>query len=474
MTDTIQHDCIIIGAGPGGYVAAIRAAALGLDTAIIEKREAPGGTCLNVGCIPAKALLDSTDLLVRARDEASEHGIVTGEVHVDLPAMLKRKESIVNKLTSGVRQLLDGNGVTVYHGTGRVDKQGTVSVTEPGGETKLLSGDSIVLATGSTPVELPFIPFDGKKVIDSTGAMELKKIPGKMLIIGAGAIGLEMGSVWSRMGTEVTIIEVAQRILPFSDRQVASTLRRVLKKQGLAIMTGTKVIGYSKKKDGVSLEIENEKGDKSTLSGDVVLVAAGRRPVIDKEAAEKNSIKLNSMGRFEVDSSFQTSVPGIYAIGDVIAGPMLAHKAEDEGFAVAEIIAGKQGHVNYKTIPSVVYTWPELASVGLTEEQAKDQGITCSAGSFFFAANGRAMTSGSTDGMVKLVTDSKTDKLLGAHIVGPWASDLIQELVTAMEFSASSEDVARIVHSHPTLSEVVREAALDACEMPLHKLSRKK
>jgi dihydrolipoamide dehydrogenase len=480
-------DVIVIGAGPGGYVAAIRAAQLGLKTAIVEKRDTLGGTCLNIGCIPSKALLDSSELFARAKHEGAEHGVVTQGVQLDLDAMHKRKDQVVDKLVSGVSTLMKKNKIKVYTGTGRLAKaadgsgsgrasgaaQGAgadVVVTAADGTETRLKAPGIVLASGSVPQELPFLPFDGERVVSSTEALAFESVPKRLLVVGAGAIGLELGSVWSRLGSEVEVIEILPEILAGWDSQTAKALRRELSKQGLTFHLKTKVTGVdTSKKKQVTLSAEDKDGNAVEFAGEKVLVAVGRRPYAEGLGLDAAGIDMEDDGkRIRVDGHFRTNVSGIYAIGDVVRGAMLAHKAEDEGIAVAEIIAGKAGHVNYDAIPNVVYTWPEVAAVGKSEDELKEAGRSYRKGQFSFAANGRALGMGAPVGFVKILADEETDRVLGATIVGPYASDLISEIVAVVELGGSSEDIARTVHAHPTLPEAVREAALAVDKRSIH------
>jgi dihydrolipoamide dehydrogenase len=472
-----SFDLVVIGSGPGGYVAAIRAAQLGLRTALVEKDAALGGTCLNVGCIPSKAMLESSELYHLARARLGEHGVkVAGDVQLDLPTMLARKERIVGELTSGVAQLMKKNKVTVLRGRGSLAAADRVKVqpSESGegsgakGEPSEVGARAVILATGSVPVQLPFLPFDGKRVIDSTGALALTEVPGHLVVIGAGAVGLELGSVWRRLGAKVTVVEMMPQITPFADTQMARTLQRSLKEQGLDIQLKTQVSAARVEANGVTLTLKDAKDQQSELGCDVVLVAVGRKPYHEGLGLESAGVELDPRGRVKVDAELRTSVPTIYAIGDLIEGPMLAHKASEEGVAVAERLAGQAAHVSYEAIPSVVYTAPELAQVGLTEEQVKERGLEPRIGRFLFRPNGRAKSLGEEEGTVKLIADAQTDRLLGAHIVGPRASELIGELVLALEFKASAEDVARTSHAHPTLSEVVKEAALAVAGRAIH------
>ena len=462
-------DTAVIGAGPGGYVAAIRAAQLGQKTCLVEARDL-GGTCLNVGCIPSKALLESSELYSVARNKFAEHGIQAEPVGLDLKQMMKRKTKIVGELVGGLKMLMKKNKITVYNGRGRL-KSASEVVVEPvdggSGKAETFSAKSIVLATGSAPIELPFLLFDGTHVVSSTEALSFDRVPEHLVVVGAGAIGLEMGSVWARLGAKVTVLERLPRIVPAADAEMAKALQKSLAKQGLNFELGCEVKGADVDRGQVKLHYTDTKGEAQELICDRVLVAVGRRPVSNDLGLEEVGVTIER-GRVVVDEHFRTSVNSIYAIGDVVRGPMLAHKAEDEGVAVAEIIAGKPGHVNYHAIPNVVYTWPELAEVGLSEEAAKEAGHKVKVGRYRFAANGRAKTLGDTEGLVKLIAEAETDQLLGAHIVGPRGSDMIAELVIAMEFSASAEDVARTTHAHPTLAEIVKEAALAVDARPIH------
>lgn len=456
-----RFDLVVIGAGPGGYVAAIRAAQLGMKVACVEKRETLGGTCLNIGCIPSKALLDSSELYHLAKERFSRHGIKVGGVEIDVPAMLARKDEVVKSLTGGVRGLFKKNKVEPVFGTARVASPQSVVVRgKDGGETTLEAAH-ILLATGSEPVNLPFIPFDGTSVVSSTEALAFERVPEHLVVVGAGYIGLELGSVWKRLGAGVTVIEFLPRIVPLADIEVGTMLHKCLVKQGLEFHLETKVTGAKVDKGRVAVNAEAKDGKALTFECDRVLVAVGRRAYTEGLGLAEVGVAVEAKtGKVPVDRHYRTNVPTISAIGDVIDGPMLAHKAEDEGVAFAEILAGKAGHVDYNTIPSVIYTWPEMASVGITEEQAKERKLDYRVGKVPFLANGRAKAMDETEGVVKILADAKTDRVLGVHIFGPRASDLIAEAVTTMEFAGSAEDIARICHAHPTLSETVREAAL--------------
>lgn len=456
------YDLVVIGSGPGGYVGAIRAAQLGLKVAVVEKDKTYGGTCLNVGCIPSKALLESSEHFQAAQHDFSNHGIKVSKVELDLKTMMARKDKVVQQNTEGINFLFKKNKITGIRGLGRIRKSGLIEVLdESSGQVTSLQTKNIMVATGSVPFELPFLKFDEKRVVSNVGALALTEVPTNLIVVGGGVIGLELGSVWSRLGSQVTVIEFADRIGAGLDVDCMQVLKRNLEKEGVKFQLSTKVTGAQVGKDGVELEFENGKdGAKGKIKGDVVLVAIGRRAFTGGLGAEEAGLDRDPQGRIKVDHHYKTNIPGIYAIGDVIAGPMLAHKAEEEGVAVAEIIANGYGHVNYNTVPGVIYTHPEVASVGLTEEQAKAQGIEINIGKFPFLANGRARAKGFTEGFVKILADKKTDRIVGAHIVGPSASEIIHEVVVCMEFGGSSEDLARSFHAHPTLSEVVREAAL--------------
>jgi dihydrolipoamide dehydrogenase len=459
-----SFDVIVIGSGPGGYVCAIRAAQLGLMVACVEKRATLGGTCLNIGCIPSKALLQSSEEFEKTKHALKDHGVLVDGVKLDLARMQARKGEVVAANTKGVEFLFRKNKVTWLKGTGRITAPGTVNV-----DGTAYAAKSIIIATGSDSVPLPGVTVDEEQIVTSTGALELEKVPGHLVVIGGGVIGLELGSVWRRLGAEVTVVEFLDRIVPGMDTEIATAFQRVLQKQGITFRLGMKVTGATAAESGVTLTVEPAKGGAAeTIAADVVLLSIGRRPYTDGLGLEEVGVELDDRKRVKVDSHYGTNVPGIYAIGDVIAGAMLAHKAEDEGVAVAEILAGQAGHVNYNAIPGVVYTWPEVASVGQTEEELKTGGVAYTVGKFPFLANGRARAMGDTDGFVKILADKATDRLLGAHVLGPDAGTLIAELTTAIEFGASAEDVARICHAHPTLSEAVKEAALAVEGRALH------
>ncbi len=462
-----KFDVIIIGSGPGGYVGAIRSAQLGLKTAIIEKHSDLGGTCLNIGCIPSKALLASSDHFVFAKKDAAKHGIKIEGVSLDLPTMLARKDKVVKTLTGGVRALMKGNKVTTFTGSATITEPGKVRIQPNEGDAIEIAADHIVIATGSVPVNLPSMPFDGETIVSSTEALCFETPPEKLLVIGAGAIGLELGSVWSRLGSEVMVLEFLPRIAIGFDLEMANLLQRSLTAQGMKFHLETKVSSV-KVKDGRAIATATKGGEELTFDADKVLVSVGRRAFAEGVGADKLGVAMDERGRIKTDEHFRTNIEGIYAIGDVIAGPMLAHKAEEEGIACAELIAGKAGHVNYDVIPGIIYTNPELAGVGLTEDFAKEQGINVRIGKFPFRANGRALANDDAEGWVKFVADAETDRILGASILSHAASELIAEIVAVMEFGGSSEDLGRTVHAHPTLSEAVKEAALAVEKHAIH------
>jgi dihydrolipoamide dehydrogenase len=464
----MSYDLIVIGTGPGGYVCAIRAAQLGLKTAVVEKRKTHGGTCLNVGCIPSKALLHASELFDEAGHGFSALGIDIPAPKLNLPAMMKHKQETIDANVNGVGFLLKKNKVDSFHGLGTILAPGKVQVTTEDGTSQVLETKNIVIATGSDSAMLPNVSVDEKQIVTSTGALELEKVPSKLVVIGAGVIGLEMGSVWARLGAKVEVVEYLDRILPGMDAEVAKQFQRMLEKQGFTFHLGRKVTGATAAKSGVTLIVEAAAGgDASEISADIVLVAIGRRPYTDGLGLEAAGVAMER-GRITIGHHFETNVPGIYAIGDVVRGPMLAHKAEDEGVAVAEIIAGKAGHVNYDVIPGVVYTFPEVASVGKTEEELKSAGIVYNVGKFPFTANGRARANRTTDGFVKVLADKLTDRVLGVHIIGAGAGELIHEAAVLMEFGGSSEDLARTCHAHPTMSEAVKEAAMAVEKRQIH------
>jgi len=461
-----EFDLIVIGAGPGGYIAAIRAAQLGMRVACVEQHHSLGGTCLNVGCIPSKALLDSSEHYHNARHALAAHGVKIANVELDLPAMLARKERVVKVLTQGVAGLFRKNKVERFTGTAHLAAADRVEVAE-GAERQVLQARHVLIATGSAPIELPGLPFDGKRVISSTEALCLAEVPPRLLVVGAGAIGLELGSVWQRLGSQVLVVEFMDRIVPGMDCAMGEQLKKALEKQGLTFRLQTTARGVVAHDGVLRVELDTA-GQAGEHECDVVLVAAGRRAFTDGLGARELGIELDERGRIKVDAHYATSVAGISAIGDVISGPMLAHKASDEGIAVVERLAGQPSHVNYDAIPSVVYTWPELASVGATEEQAHSRGTAIRVGTFPFLANGRARCLNETDGLVKVIADADSDRVLGIHILGPRASDLIAEAAVAMEFGASAEDIARSAHAHPTLPEAIKEAALAVHGRALH------
>ena len=467
MADT-PFDLIVIGGGPGGYVAAIRAAQLGMTVACVEKRAALGGTCLNVGCIPSKALLQSSHHFEQAAHEFAAHGVKAVGVELDLPTMMGRKDKVVDDLTKGVAFLFKKNKVATVVGAGSIAAPGQVRVAGEDGE-QILAAKNILIATGSDVATLPGVTIDERRIVSSTGALALGRVPGHLVVVGGGVIGLELGSVWRRLGARVTVVEFLDQILPGMDGEICKQMQRTLKKQGMTLRLATKVTGAEAVSDGVSLVVEpRDGGNAETIDADVVLVAIGRIPYTDGLGLADAGVETDKRGFVTVDGKFQTTVPGIHAIGDVIGGAMLAHKAEDEGVAIAEILAGQAGHVNYGTIPGVVYTWPEVAAVGRTEEQLKEDGVAYTAGKFPFTANSRARCNADTDGFVKILADAATDRVLGVHIVGPQAGDLIQEAVLGMEFGASAEDIARTCHAHPGLSEAVKEAALAVAGRAIH------
>ena len=467
MADT--YDVTIIGGGPGGYVTAIRAAQLGMKVALVEKRSTLGGTCLNVGCIPSKALLHSSHLYHEAQHGMTEHGVKATGVKLDLKAMMAHKDAVVGDTIKGVDFLMKKNKIDRLEGLGTIIGPGTVEVTPEKGKKSSISTKNIIVATGSDVTPLPGVEVDEKQIVTSTGALELPKVPKSMVVIGAGVIGLEMGSVWSRLGAKVTVVEFMDNILFGMDGELSKNMARILKKQGFEFKLKSKVTGAKKAKTGVTLTIEpRDGGDAETLKADVVLVSVGRRPFTQGLGLQNVGVKMDERGFIQTDDHFKTSADGIYAIGDVIGGAMLAHKAEDEGVVLAEMLAGQSGHIDYDAIPGIVYTWPEVAGLGKTEEKLKEAGVNYSIGKFPFSANARARAMGDTDGFVKVLADAETDAILGVHIIGAAAGDLIQECVVAMEFGGAAEDIARICHGHPGLSEVVKEAALAVDGRALH------
>ncbi len=475
-----QFDVVIIGAGPGGYVAAIRAAQLGLNTACVERwtkadgKPALGGTCLNVGCIPSKALLDSTWKFYENSNKMAQHGITLGKVEIDVPTMIKRKDTIVNNLTTGVSGLFKANGVTTISGTGKVLAAKQVEVTDKDGNTEILEASNIIIATGSAPIDIPPAPKTGDIIVDSTGALEFDSVPKRLGVIGAGVIGLELGSVWGRLGSEVIVLEAQEAFLAMADQQVAKDALKVYSKQGLDIRLSARVTGSEIKGEEVTVTYLDQKGEEQQETFDKLIVAVGRRPFTEGALAPDCGVNMDERGFVFVDDQCRTGVPGVYAIGDVVRGPMLAHKASEEGVMVAELIADKTAQMNYDLIPSVIYTHPELAWVGKTEEEIKASGETYKVGVFPFAASGRAMASDDTAGMVKVIADEATDRILGVHVLGPSAAELVQQAAIAMEFGASAEDIALTVFAHPTVSEAFHEAALAVDGHAIHIANRKK
>jgi dihydrolipoamide dehydrogenase len=465
----MPYDLVVIGSGPGGYVCAIRAAQLGMKVAVVEKDKTFGGTCLNVGCIPSKALLHASEQFEEAGHAFEKMGIKVGTPKLDLAAMMKFKDEGVDGNVKGVAFLFKKNKIDSFQGIGRIAAPGKVEVKAAGGKTETLDAKAIVIATGSDVARLRGIDIDEKRIVSSTGALVLEKVPERLLVIGAGVIGLELGSVWRRLGSQVTVVEFLDRILPGIDNEVARQSQRLLEKQGIKFRLGSKVTGVDAAGKKLKASIEPASGGAAeTIDADVVLVSIGRVPFTEGLGLEEAGVKKDNKGRVIVDAHYATNVPGIYAIGDVIAGPMLAHKAEDEGVAVAEILAGQAGHVNYDVIPNVVYTFPEIASVGKSEEELKQAGVTYNTGKFPFTANGRAKANQQTDGFVKILADAKSDRVLGVHIVGADAGNMIAEAAVAMEFGAASEDIARTCHAHPTLPEAVKEAALAVNKRAIH------
>jgi len=461
-----RYDVVVIGGGPGGYVAAIRAAQLGLRAACVDARESLGGTCLNIGCIPSKALLQSSEKFAEARHGLAEHGVKVGEATLDLGRMMARKDRVVTALTRGVEFLFRKNKVEWLKGSGRVAAPGRVAVSSADGAVREVEAGAVVIATGSESTPLPGIAIDERRVLSSTGALALDHVPRRLAVIGGGYIGLELGSVWQRLGAEVTVIEVLDRIVPAMDRELATMLQRVLTRQGIAFQLGARLLGLRETADGLDLEIEA--AERRSIEADAVLVAVGRRPFTQGLGLDAAGVGCDAQGRVVIDDGFATNVAGIYAIGDVIRGPMLAHKAEEEGIAMAERLAGQKPHVNYDAIPAVVYTWPEVASVGESEEELTAAAIPYRVGKFPFTANPRARANGDTEGFVKILAETASDRVLGVHIIGPDAGTLIAEAALAIEFGASAEDIARTCHAHPTLSEAVKEAALAVDGRAIH------
>lgn len=459
-----SFDVVVIGSGPGGYVAAIRCAQLGMKTAIIEKYSTLGGTCLNVGCIPSKAMLASSHHYEELSHFA-DHGIeVTGDVKVSIEKMVARKQAVVDQTAGGVKYLMDKNKIAVFEGVGSFESATSIAITKKDGSVEKIEAKNTIIATGSKPSSLPFIKIDKERIITSTEALNLKEVPKHLVIIGGGVIGLELGQVYLRLGAQVSVVEFMDRIIPGMDAGLSKELTKVLKKQGMKFYTSHKVQAVDRNGDVVTVKAENAKGEIITLEGDYALISVGRRPYTDGLNAEKAGVKITERGQVEVNDHLQTTASNIYAIGDVVRGAMLAHKAEEEGVVVAEYLAGQKPHIDYNLIPGVVYTWPEVAAVGKTEEQLKEAGVAYKSGSFPFKALGRARAGGDTDGFVKILADAKTDEVLGVHMIGPRCADLIAEAVTAMEFKASAEDISRMSHAHPTFAEAIKEAALAATD----------
>jgi dihydrolipoamide dehydrogenase len=463
-------DLVVIGSGPGGYVAAIRAAQLGMKVAVVEKNATLGGTCLNVGCIPSKALLQSSHLFEETGHDLAQHGIVVAAPTLDFAQLMKRKGEVVGATTKGIEFLFKKNKITWLQGTGRIEAAGSVAVLGPDGAVKdTVAAKNILIAAGSEVTPLPGVTIDEKKIVSSTGALELTEVPKRLVVVGAGIIGLELGSVWRRLGAEVTVVEFLDRICPGIDDEITKFFQRALAKQGLKFKLNSKVTKAETSDSGVTLTVEPSKGGAAeTLQADIVLVAIGRRPYVAGLGLDKVGVKLTDRGRIAVDAHFQTSVPGIYAIGDVIDGPMLAHKASEDGIACVESLAGQKGHVNWDLVPSVVYTQPEVAWVGKSEEQLKAAGVAYKVGKYPFTADPRSRANGATEGFVKVLSDKTTDRVLGVHIFGAEAGTMIGEAAVAMEFSASAEDIGRVCHAHPTVNEALKEAALAAWEKPIH------
>lgn len=465
----MAYDLTIIGSGPGGYVCAIRAAQLGMKVAVVEKEATLGGTCLNIGCIPSKALLQASERFEEVTHMLPKMGIGVGKPKLDLPTMMKFKSDGVDGNVKGVGFLFKKNKIDTIQGTGRIVGAGKVEVKGPDGKTQIVETTNIVIATGSDVTRLKGVDIDEKRIVSSTGALTLEKVPERLLVIGAGVIGLELGSVWRRLGAEVTVVEFLDRIIPGMDGEVAKSFQRILEKQGVTFKLGSKVTGVDTSGKKLKVQVEPAAGGKAeTIEADVVLVAIGRVPYTDNLGLKEAGVELDQRGRVKTDGHFATNVKGIYAIGDVIAGPMLAHKAEDEGVAIAEILAGQAGHTNYDVIPSVIYTFPEVASVGKTEEELKQAGVTYNVGKFPFTANARTKVNQTTDGFVKILADAKTDRVLGVHIIGAEAGEMIHEAAVAMEFGGAAEDIARTCHAHPTRSEAVKEAALAVAKRAIH------
>ena len=462
-----KFDSVVIGGGPGGYVCAIRLAQLGKKTACIESRGSLGGTCLNVGCIPSKNLLNLSENYHKAKN-FEKIGIEIGSLKLNLPKMMKNKEKAVTVLTKGIEFLFKKNKVTYFKGTGSIAGKNQISIKSSDIKNETIEAKNIIIATGSDPVSLPGVEFDEEKIVSSTGALSLKEVPKKLVVVGGGYIGLEMGSVWSRLGSEVQVVEFLDHITPGMDKEISNEFQKLLKKQGINFNLKTKVETISKNNTGVTINTTDDQGNKKKFECDIALISVGRKPNTNNLNLDKVGVEKDKKGRIKVNKNFQTNIKNIYAIGDVIEGPMLAHKAEEEGVAVAEILAGQAGHVNYDVIPGVIYTSPEVATVGKTEEQLKEQNKSYKVGKFPFLANSRAKVNNETDGFVKILADSKTDKVLGVHIIGPHCGEMIAEMALAMEFGASSEDIARTCHAHPTHTEAIKEAALAVDKRPIH------
>jgi dihydrolipoamide dehydrogenase len=468
-----KYDVAVIGSGPGGYVAAIRCAQLGLKTAIIEKNKTFGGTCLNVGCIPSKALLDSTELLFTARNNMKKHGIIADNIHFDLNQMMARKDEVVSKMTNGVEILLKNYKIDTYEGFGKLKSNHIIIIEKPDGKKIEIESVNVILATGSVPIELSILPFDHDKIVDSTDALSFKQVPQNLAVIGAGAIGLEIGSIWNRLGSTVVVIELMDQILPQSDSNSSHALAQILEKQGLDFKLSTKVTSADIQNGKIKLKMKDKNGADSELLFDKVLAAAGRKPDTGGLGLDETGIQTDpKSGQIIINKNYQTNAANIFAIGDIVKGPMLAHKASEEGIAAAGIIAKGYGAVNYEAIPAIIYTSPEYAAVGKREDELIKEGVSYKSGIFKFRANGRALAGENTDGFVKIFSSTKDDRLLGGQIIGPWASDLIGEIVTVMEFNGSSEDIARTIHAHPALSEVVKEAAMDVQNWSIHTLPK--
>jgi len=463
----IDCDVAIIGGGPGGYVAAIRAAQLGLNTVCIEMDKTLGGTCVNVGCIPSKALLSSSEHFEFARLHAAEHGVQVGEVKLDLATMMKRKDAVVGQNTKGIEFLFRKNKITWAKGRGTLKKGNVVDVAGTDGKTESYRARDVIIATGSVPIELPFLKFDEKRVLSNIGALTIPQVPKRLLVIGGGVIGLELGSVWRRLGAKVTVVELMPTILPGNDEEIIKEADKVFRKQGLEIRVGSKVTGAKIEANRVLVDVEKD-GKKETLDADYVLVSVGRKPLLAGIDAAALGLKLGKRGEILADAQMRTNLPNVYAIGDAVGGKLLAHKAQEEGVVATEVIAGHKVHMDYRSMPSVVYTWPEIATVGLAQHEVEASGRKYKVGRFPFSANGRARTAGETTGFIKFIADAETDELLGAHMIGPNVSELIQEAVQAFEYRGTSEDIGAVVHSHPTLSESVKEAALGVLGRPIH------